>query len=181
MDAEPERTLAYQRFLARVEGIEEPIEVAEDGDRYWVRRGGEEFPVTWTALPGGRVLLRLAGRPLIARISRTAPEEYLLDARSRQLSLRVEDEISARTSRAHRTARGGAEEVLRITAPMPGTIVQVLVEEGETVSTGQALLIIEAMKMQNEVVSPAAGTVRHLTAEPGRAVDARQPLCEVVP
>ncbi|RMG96554.1 MAG: acetyl-CoA carboxylase biotin carboxyl carrier protein subunit [Deltaproteobacteria bacterium] len=67
----------------------------------------------------------------------------------------------------------------RIEAPMPGRIVRVLVEEGATVEKDAPCVIIEAMKMENELRAPVAGTVTRLVAEVDTAVDAGALLCEI--
>lgn len=59
----------------------------------------------------------------------------------------------------------------KITAPMPGNILSVKVKEGETVKSGQILLILEAMKMENEIMSPVDGTVVSVQAKQGSAVN----------
>lgn len=66
-------------------------------------------------------------------------------------------------------APAGGESV---TAPMPGTIFDLKVKEGDTVENGQVLLILEAMKMENEIVAPAAGKVVSINAAKGAAVNA---------
>ena len=85
--------------------------------------------------------------------------------------------------RAHRVRRLSAEagtgaKVAPLKAPMPGLVVQVAVEEGETVKAGDTVLIVEAMKMENELRAPAAATVRRLHAAPGDAVEKGQLLVE---
>jgi biotin carboxyl carrier protein len=64
--------------------------------------------------------------------------------------------------------RGGAS---RLTSMMPGKVVRVLVKTGDTVSEGQDVLVVEAMKMENAVSSPAAGRVLELKVEPGDTVE----------
>ncbi len=68
-----------------------------------------------------------------------------------------------------------------ITPPMPGKVLEVRVKEGESVVAGQTLLVLEAMKMRNEVQSPSAGKVAGLTARPGTMVKAHEVLLRVVP
>jgi biotin carboxyl carrier protein len=63
-----------------------------------------------------------------------------------------------------------------IKAPMPGLVVRLLVEPGETVKPGQSLVVLEAMKMENELKAPGAGTVAAVTVKPGQAVEKGQPL-----
>lgn len=65
--------------------------------------------------------------------------------------------------------------------PMPGKAIEVRVQEGEQVAKGQILLILEAMKMRNEILSPIAGRVERLQVRPGSTVRAREPMLFVVP
>lgn len=58
-----------------------------------------------------------------------------------------------------------------VNAPMPGLIVEVLVEEGDVVAEGQTVVILESMKMQNELKSPIAGTVQTVTCNAQETVD----------
>ena len=57
-----------------------------------------------------------------------------------------------------------------VTAPMPGNVLKVLVKPGEAVSEGQTLVILEAMKMENEINAPSAGTVKQIVADVGSVV-----------
>jgi biotin carboxyl carrier protein len=59
---------------------------------------------------------------------------------------------------------------------MPGKIARVLVQAGEKVEAGQGLLVVEAMKMQNEIRSPKSGTVEHLLVKEGQPVNAGEIL-----
>ncbi len=72
-----------------------------------------------------------------------------------------------------------AEGRQQITAPMPGKVVRVLVSEGDAVEAGQGLLVVEAMKMQNEIRSPKAGKVEKLLAKENQAVNAGDVLAWV--
>ena len=67
----------------------------------------------------------------------------------------------------------------RVASPMPGKVVRVLVREGEEVAAGQGLVVIEAMKMQNEIRSPKAGRVVAMRAVEGATVTAGETLAEV--
>lgn len=66
-----------------------------------------------------------------------------------------------------------------INAPMPGKIVSVLKKEGETVEIGQAVIILEAMKMENELKSTVAGTVQKIAVEAGQSVEKGELLLEI--
>ena len=66
-----------------------------------------------------------------------------------------------------------------VTAPMPGKILRILVKEGESVKTGQGLLVLEAMKMENEIPAPKDGVVKKILVKEGDTVDTGQALIEL--
>jgi biotin carboxyl carrier protein len=70
-----------------------------------------------------------------------------------------------------RSARAGAGEPLEIRAIIPGRIASVAVAVGDSIEIGQTLLAVEAMKMQNELRAPRAGTVTRMVAAPGATVE----------
>lgn len=78
-------------------------------------------------------------------------------------------------------ARGGESEGRAVIPPMPGKVLEVRVRNGDRVTAGQVLLVVEAMKMRNDVASPVAGEVTGLLVEPGANVTARDVLLRVVP
>ena len=67
----------------------------------------------------------------------------------------------------------------KITAPMPGLIVRVLVEEGQVVPAGAGVVVVEAMKMENELTATIGGVVKKVLVVPGSAVDKGQVLVEL--
>ena len=84
--------------------------------------------------------------------------------------VRVEDERTRRLSRAGHRLPPAVGEV-QVTAPIPGLITRVLVEPGQRVSAGQAVALLEAMKMENELRAPKEGTVARVAVEPGQRVE----------
>lgn len=73
---------------------------------------------------------------------------------------------------------GGARGA-RVRPPMPGKIVTVAVNEGDEVKAGQVLVILEAMKMQNEIPAPSAGTVKKIHVKPGQNVEGKDVIVEI--
>ena len=73
---------------------------------------------------------------------------------------------------------GGARGA-RVKPPMPGKIVTVAVNEGDEVKQGQVLVILEAMKMQNEIAAPASGVVKKVHVKPGQNVEGKDVLVEL--
>ena len=80
-----------------------------------------------------------------------------------------------------RLASAGADTAAGVRAPMPGLVLVLEVAEGDVVEKGQGILIIEAMKMENEIRSPIAGVVRRLAVSTGDAVERDALLCVVEP
>jgi acetyl-CoA/propionyl-CoA carboxylase, biotin carboxylase, biotin carboxyl carrier protein len=76
-------------------------------------------------------------------------------------------------------AGGGAQSGHTITAPMQGTILQVLVEQGQDVAAGQAVLILEAMKMENHIAATRDGTIAELPVQVGQVVETGQTLAVI--
>jgi biotin carboxyl carrier protein len=130
------------------------------------------------------------GHPLDADITEVAPYTFSILLRGRVHEVRVapapngalqiHDGLQAFTAevsdpRAWRGRKHGdleAEGRQQIVAPMPGKIVRMLVGAGEKVETGQGLVVVEAMKMQNEIHSPKSGTVERVLAAEGQPVNA---------
>jgi len=116
----------------------------------------------------------LSGRSLEITIEET-PVGLLARANGHEFQVEVID------PRSWRRARGAGIELegrQQLVAPMPGKIVRVLVAAGQQVTAGQGLLVIEAMKMQNEIRSPKSGTVEKLAWE-GQTVNAGEVLAVV--
>ncbi|MCG0277790.1 MAG: biotin/lipoyl-binding protein [Thermanaeromonas sp.] len=74
---------------------------------------------------------------------------------------------------------GSASAGGNVTAPMPGNILSIKVKEGEEVKAGQVLLILEAMKMQNEIVAPRNGKVKKIYVSAGQSVNTGDPLISI--
>lgn len=85
----------------------------------------------------------------------------------------------ARPRTAGKRAAAAAARGARVKSPMPGRIVSVEVKVGDHVKKGQALLVLEAMKMQNEVSAPVEGLVKAVNVRPGQTVDGSTILVEV--
>jgi glutaconyl-CoA/methylmalonyl-CoA decarboxylase subunit gamma len=69
----------------------------------------------------------------------------------------------------------------RVTAPMPGTILRVAVATGDSVKHGDTLIILEAMKMENEILAPRDGIIKQINVAQGASVNAGDPLLSIAP
>ena len=80
---------------------------------------------------------------------------------------------------ALRHAHQGQQGTAQIRAPMPGKVIRVLLKDGDSVQANQGILVMEAMKMQNEIKSPKSGTVKKIGVTAGSAVNSGDLLAEV--
>ena len=83
--------------------------------------------------------------------------------------------------RARRAGGGKKKKSGTVSANIPGKVVTVEVKEGDVVKEGQVILILEAMKMQNEIQAPVDGTVINVACEEGQAIEANVPLVVIEP
>ena len=160
------------RYIAEVDGLEFPVEILDDQH---VRFGENVLKVDLAAV---------SGEPLYSLIvNGESYEGYVYpDENGWQVHLlgqfyqvRVEDEREKRLrTQVPGSVQPGAEFILK--APMPGMVVSVPVDEGQLVEKGQTLVILESMKMQNELRAPFAGRVARLRIKAGENVEQKQTL-----
>ena len=134
-----------------------------------------ELSADLAATEPGVLSLILDGRSYECRFNRTATETSIWVSGTRY-AVEVRD---PRSLRSRRTAAGHGDGPIRLVAPMPGKVVRVLAAERTEVRAGQGVLVVEAMKMQNEIKSPKAGVVQKILAAEGAAVNAGDPLAIV--
>jgi biotin carboxyl carrier protein len=100
-----------------------------------------------------------------------------------ELSATLDGQTLALLVNGRRVRRGGsgvsAEGVHKVVAPMPGKVLRVLVQVGDTITARQPLVVVEAMKMENELSSPRPGRVTDIEVEPGASVEAGRLLLVV--
>jgi biotin carboxyl carrier protein len=93
----------------------------------------------------------------------------------------IEIPDAAPVSKKKRTGSGNKKKSGTVSANIPGKVVTVEVSEGDSVTEGQVILILEAMKMQNEIQAPISGTVTVVHCEEGQAIEANIPLVVIEP
>ncbi|MDG1555913.1 MAG: biotin/lipoyl-binding protein [Candidatus Poseidoniaceae archaeon] len=93
----------------------------------------------------------------------------------------IEIPDAAPVAKKKRTGSGKKKKSGTVSANIPGKVVTVEVSEGDSVTEGQVILILEAMKMQNEIQAPISGTVSVVHCEEGQAIEANIPLVVIEP
>ena len=140
---------------------------------------------------GSRVVAEIDGRRYELEVHESGPHGYLFISHGRAFECRVEGrpesgkkiDVSVGTTayavtvtdpkrlRSATPASAHGDDAARIVASMPGKVVRVLVAVGAQVKAGDAIIVVEAMKMQNEMKSPKAGTVVALNIQTGATVN----------
>ncbi|MEO8215853.1 MAG: biotin/lipoyl-containing protein [Acidobacteriota bacterium] len=165
------------KFIARHGQETLPVEVERHGGSYRVRLGDRWIEVDLLAANGFFRSLRLgSGEQFLLISHRSRAGVHEISFADRRVTVELLDPLLMNRRRSQL-----AETSASLCAMMPGRIVRVLVAEGEQVVRGQALLVLEAMKMENEIVAPHGGTVARLRVVEGQTVENGEELLLVVP
>lgn len=151
------------------------VELARSGSGWRCRLNGREFNLDAVPMAKGSISVLINGQSYYATQEFTDGESTIVVGRER-FSVVVRDPRSLRGRRASASSTAGTR---RITAPMPGKVVRVLAPAGTEIDIGQPVLVIEAMKMQNELKAPKKGRVSKINVSEGTAVEAGQILAEI--
>ncbi len=163
------------KYVTTIDNREFLVEVI---DERHVSVNGKTYEVDFESVSGQPVYSLIAdGRSHEAYV-RESEGEWQVLLRGRLYPVKVEDE---REKRLRAAAGGGVAETgeYHLKAPMPGLVVSIPVDEGQEVKKGQVLLILESMKMQNELKSPRDGIVNRIKVKAGESVEQKQALMSV--
>ena len=155
------------RFAVTVDDRAAMIDVSGGSGRFRVTIGDQVWDVDARRAPQGICSLLIDGISYVADV-KDEDGMVVVDVAGERYEIRVEEE----TRHVIRTRGGAAEHGSQVVkAPMPGKVTDVAVQVGDTVGAGTTLLVIEAMKMENEFKAKAAGTVKEVRVEAGQAVN----------
>jgi biotin carboxyl carrier protein len=153
-------------FDATIDGRTVRVEVRGSDGRYAVTVDGRTLDVDHQETGAHFVSLLIGGRSYEAGLEKR-PEGYNVVLAEDVLYV----ELRGASRGALASPRNAEEGPARVLAPMPGRLVRVLVEPGQQVQAGDGLVVVEAMKMENELRSPRAGRIAQLLVREGQAVE----------
>jgi biotin carboxyl carrier protein len=167
------------KLTAEIAGEKHELNIRSSGAQVMAEIDGRRYEVEASASGPGLHLLIFNGRVYECRVDRGRRPRDVFDVNvcGHNYSVALTDPKRLRGALASGAHAGDA--TAHIVAPMPGKVVRVIVEVGTRVEAGDGLLVVEAMKMQNEMKSPRAGTVMALHATAGATVNAGDVLAVV--
>ena len=157
------------KFVATLGEAVETVEVTGERGRYRVTLGGEVWEVDARLSAQGIYSLLIAGVSHVADVT-DRDGACVVDVGDETYVIRVEEQTRYVIRTRGGAAGGRAHQTL--VAPLPGKITHVAVRPGDTVAAGDTLLVIEAMKMENELRAGAPGTVAEVRVRAGQTVNA---------
>ena len=156
--------MAINKFTLLLEG--QPYDVERRGELMVVN--GVEFPYT-----AKDSVITVSGTAKTVKLSSAEAEvdgiAYAIEAKGLE---------EPKTTKSRKAASAGAAiEAGAVTAVMPGLIIKILKNEGDAVTAGETVMILEAMKMQNDLTAKTSGVIRQMNVKQGENVEMRQVLC----
>jgi biotin carboxyl carrier protein len=148
-----------------------PVDLTPSGKSYRATIGDKSFDVEILRTEDGKLDLLINGKRMTAYISS--------DNAKRWVTVDGQTFVLTKSSSARDRGHGHHHTAGELTAPMPGQVRAVNVNEGDTVTKGQTLLVLEAMKMEIRIHAPQDGVVKRLFVNQGQTVEREQVLIEI--
>ena len=162
------------RYEVEIRGRQASIELEQRDGRVQARVGTREYDLEVVSPEPGVYTFLAGDRVYEAQVWTIEPNSVRVTIGGHLYSTRIIDRKHRRSATEH-----GIEGRQNLVAPMPGRVVRVLLGAGDQVTLGQGVVVVEAMKMQNEVKSPKSGRILEVRVTEGAAVNANQVLATV--
>ena len=160
----------------RIDGVEKKLDVEKKGEVYRFVIDGREYDVQARSLANGAFTYFVDNRSYVAYLTRGTGGTHLA-VRGKNFLVESEEDNGN-----HAGARGSAAHADgKVESPMPGNIIALPVEVGDKVEVNQPVVVIESMKMQNEITSPVNGEVAKINCSVGDQVNFGDVLVEITP
>jgi biotin carboxyl carrier protein len=161
-------------YYAKLRDSERKVEIGKHGSTYTVVIDGQTFTADAKMIDGPASMSIIVNKKccdvVITRVGKTS----MVSICGEEFEIELQDELEHRglVSAAHHMEL----DVEEIKAPMPGLIVSIEVEKGQEVDAGSPIVIVEAMKMQNEISNLMKGRIKQILVKEGEVVESKQTL-----
>jgi len=162
------------KYEVEIHGRELSIDLEERNGRVYARVGTRNYDLDVVSPEPGVYTFLADDRVYEADVWEASPNSLRVQIGGQLFSTTIIDRKHRRPAAEH-----GTEGRQSLIAPMPGKVVRVLLEAGDDVTAGQGVVVVEAMKMQNEIKSPKTGRVAEIRVAEGATVNANQVLAIV--
>ena len=152
------------------------VELEPTPSGYTIALDGQVIDANATLLAPNTVSVLMGGQSFEVHVTPSLDDRVKLQSGPHEFTAQIQD---PRAWRGRRQGTLEAQGRQQIVAPMPGKVIRVLVNAGDDVDAGQGLVVVEAMKMQNEIRSPKKGKVERLLVKEGQNVNAADVLAWV--
>lgn len=166
-------------YAVELDGEPLEVELNRGGGGVLATVGGERVPVRLERHPGSDLYTLAVGERRVLLWLVRGKRGVQVHWRGRSYQARVERARVRALSRFLKSRAAGRTDEEAIVATIPGLVVEVEVAEGQEVREGEGLLVIDAMKMENEIRAPCDGVVARVVVEAGREVDRGELLCVI--
>ena len=163
------------KLHVEIEGKPHRVELLQARDLSRWFADGHPLDADGKEVSPGVYSILVQGESFEVRVERIGAE-LRATTQGREYRLAIRDPREWKKSRAGAAEAEGRQHVL---APMPGKVVRVLVAAGDEVQAGQGLMVVEAMKMQNEIRAPKSGKIERLSVTEGQAVNSGEVVAVV--
>ena len=166
------------KLQSRVGDGTQEIEIRRDSGRVFARVDGREYELEVSTPEPNVYLLKHEGRVHELYVSPKASPDSPIIVSSRKGDVEV-TLIDPKRLRGAGVAAGGADGTAEIRTMMPGKVVRIVTSVGEEIEKGSAVVVVEAMKMQNDLKAPKSGVVKEIRVEEGSTVAAGEVLAVI--
>lgn len=164
------------KLTAEIGDEHHEIEIKKDGDKVFAEIDGRKYELEASEPEPGVFLIKHDNKIYDVPVSPNADGTKTATVRGQEFTIRIIDPKRLRGSAGTDAHAHGAAD---IKSAMPGKVVRILVEPGTEVEKGDGVVVVEAMKMQNELKSPKAGVVREIKVKEGSTVSAGDILATI--
>jgi len=166
------------KLYATIADYQTDVRIKEEGSRVFAEIDDRRYELDLHESAAGRYLVIADGLVFNCQVEDRPESGKQVDVvvGTKQYSVTLTDPKRLRSAAG---VVGHGDDVARIVAPMPGKVVRILVAIGDQVNAGAGIVVVEAMKMQNEMKTPKAGKVTAVSAELGATVNAGEVLAVV--
>ena len=163
------------KLIAELNDQKHPIEIKRDGEKIFADIDGRRYELEVSEPEPNVYLLKNGGQVYEVRVAagKTSSEPYSVRLRANEFDIKIIDPKRLRSSSADHEHGDGLAE---IKTAMPGKVVRIITSVGARVQKGDGVIVVEAMKMQNEMKSPKDGVVKEIRIEEGSTVNAGEVL-----